>query len=273
MEIDINVDLIIGFLTQVAIAVIILVVGHWLAGTVAGFIRKRGEKSEKFDQTLANFFASLAKYAILTVAVIIALQTAGIEATSLVAVLGAATLAVGLALQGALGNLAAGVMIIFFRPYKIGQFVEIAGSSGTVQDISLFTTELATVDNVQIIVPNGEAWSGTITNYSHHATRRVDITFGISYDDDIQKAVDTILEVVRGEERFISDPAEPWVRVVNLGDSSVDLQLRAWVNAPDYWEAKFLTTRAVKEAFDTRGIEIPYPHSVEIQKSASNTAG
>ncbi len=268
MELE-NPEVIISFLVKVAAALVILVIGNWVAGIVSKAIRKRGQNNPRVDQTLANFFASLAKYAIITIAVITALSTAGVQATSLVAVVGALTLAIGFALQGALSNVAAGVLIIFFRPYKLGDYVEIAGVAGTVKDISLFTTELATPDNVQIIVPNGEAWSGVITNYSAHPTRRVDITFGISYDDDIQKATDIILEVVRGDMRYINDPAEPWVRVINLGESSVDLQLRAWVHAPDYWETKFQTTRAVKEAFDARGIEIPYPHSVEIQKNVA----
>ncbi len=181
--------------------------------------------------------------------------------------MGAATLAIGMALQGTLSDLAAGFMLILFRPYKLGQFVDIAGTSGTVKDINLFVTELATPDNVQIIVPNGQAWGAVITNFSHHATRRVDLVFGIDYGDDIEKAKAIILRLADADERVMSDPA-PWVRVTNLGDSSVDLTTRIWVAAEDFWEVKFGLTQAVKEAFDNEGISIPYPHTVEIKRDA-----
>jgi len=191
----------------------------------------------------------------------------GIEATSIVAVLGAASLAIGLALQGTLSDLAAGVMLVVFRPYKLGQFVDIGGTSGTVRDLNLFTTELVTPDNVQIIVPNGQAWGAIITNYSAHDTRRVDLVFGIDYDDDAGKAMEIIERTASADSRVLADPA-PWVRVTNLGDSSVDLTARIWCRAEDYWELKFELTRRVKEAFDAGGISIPYPHSVEIHKEA-----
>ena len=261
-------DTLIGWVLNLGAAAAILVFGLWAAGRVKAFIRKRVENNARIDKTLGGFFASIAYYVVIAFVVIAVLNRFGVQTTSLVAMLGAATLAIGLALQGTLGNVAAGVMIILFRPYKSGDYVEVGGYAGTVKDINIFTTELATPDNVQIILPNGICWGEAIKNYSAHATRRCDITFGISYEDDIAKAIDVILAVVKSDDRFLSDPAEPWVRVVNLGDSSVDLQLRAWVNAADYWEAKFATTRAVKEAFDAAGIEIPYPHRVEIQKKA-----
>lgn len=267
-----NLDSLAGILDNAVMAAIFLVVGFWAAGFVSKQIRSFASRNERIDDTLAGFFASLARYAILTFVVIAVLQRFGFPATSLVAVLGAATLAIGFALQGALGNFAAGVMVAFFRPYKLGDFVTIAGHSGSVRDITLFSTELATVDNVQIIVPNGEAWSGAIVNFSAHDKRRVDLTFGIGYGDDIQKATDVILAVVGADQRFVSEPAAPWVRVVNLADSSVELQLRAWVASSDYWEARFQTVRAVKEAFDREGIEIPYPHQVEIEKTVGAAA-
>lgn len=254
---------------KLLIAAGILAVGYWLAGFIARFIRNQTDKSERIDTTLGNFFASIAQYGVLVLAVLTAAQQAGVDVIAFVGILSALALAIGLALQGTLGNIAAGVMIILFRPYKVGQFIDVAGQAGTVKNIDIFTTELATVDNVQIVIPNGECWGGVIMNYSAHPTRRCDLTFGISYDDTIQAAVDAILEVVRADGRFLSTPAEPWVRVVNLGDSSVDLQLRAWVNAADYWEARFAVIRGVKEAFDAKGIEIPYPHAVEIQKNAA----
>ncbi len=266
---EISPDVVAGWIIKIAVAAIILAVGLFIAGWVAGVIRKGVEKNAKVDDTLGAFFASLARYAIIAMAVVTALQSAGVPATSFAAVLGATALAIGLALQGTLGNIAAGVMIILFRPYKIGQFVEVAGKSGTVKNITIFVTELATVDNVQITIPNGQAWGDLITNYSANDTRRVDITFGISYDDDISQAIDVICGVVKADARFLDAPAEPWVRVVNLGDSSVDLQLRAWAKASDYWEAKFATIRSVKEGFDKAGIEIPYPHQVNVRKEAA----
>lgn len=247
-------------------ALIVLVVGWIVAGVVSGWARARVLANPNVDDTIGSFVASILKWLILLVVLIAVLGLFGIEATSLVAVLGAATLAVGLALQGTLADLAAGFMLILFRPYKLGQFVDIGGTAGTVKDINLFVTELATPDNVQIIVPNGQAWGSTITNYSTHETRRVDLTFGIDYGDDADKAMDIIVQIASADERAHSDPT-PWVRVVNLGDSSVDLGVRVWCNAADYWELKFHLTKAVKEAFDRDGISIPYPHRVEIQKS------
>ena len=253
-------------LSNVALAALFLIAGFWIAGVLADLVRRRALENPRFDDTLGNFFASIVRYLVITFVIIAVLQLFGFEATSLVAVLGAATFAIGLALQGTLGNVASGVMLILFRPYKLGDYVEVAGHAGSVKDINIFTTELATVDNVKIVIPNGECWSGSVVNYSGHETRRVDITFGISYDDDIDKATNVILDTARSDPRFISTPAEPWVRVVNLGDSSVDLQLRAWVNAADYWETKFAMLKNVKLAFDAAGIEIPYPHAVEIEK-------
>lgn len=248
-------------------AIVVLIVGWFLAGLLSSMVRKRVNASPRIDDTLGNFAASIIKWLILLVTIIAVLQLFGIQATSLVAVLGAATLAIGLALQGTLSDLAAGVMLILFRPYKLGQYVDIGGTAGTVKDINLFMTELVTPDNVQIVLPNGKAWGSIITNYSTHPTRRVDFTFGIDYSDDIDKAIGIITELATADERVHKDP-EPWVRVTNLGDSSVDLGVRLWCAAGDYWELKFAMTKKVKEAFDAKGISIPYPHSVEIQKKA-----
>jgi small conductance mechanosensitive channel len=248
-------------------ALVVIVVGWMAAGILSGFVRRRVNAHPKIDKTLGNFVASVVKWVILLIVLVAVLGLFGIQATSLVAMLGAATLAIGLALQGTLSDLAAGFMLILFRPYKIGQFVDIGGTSGTVVDLNLFVTELATPDNVQIIVPNGQAWGAIIQNYSHHETRRVDLTFGIDYGDDAGKAMQIILDQANTDNRVLKDP-EPWVRVTNLGDSSVDLTARLWCNAADYWDLKFHMTRAVKEAFDAQGISIPYPHSVEIKKEA-----
>ena len=248
-------------------ALALLIIGWLVAGWVSAMLRRRVQAYERIDTTIGNFVASIVKWAILLIVLIAVLGLFGIQATSLVAILGAATLAFGLALQGTLSDLAAGFMIILFRPYKVGQFVNIGGTAGTVAEVNLFVTELVTPDNVQIIVPNGQAWGKIISNYSHHPTRRCDLGFGIDYGDDADKAMQIILDLAKADQRVLDDPA-PWVRVTNLGESSVDLSVRLWCQASDYWELKFHMTKAVKEAFDEQGISIPYPHSVEIRKTA-----
>lgn len=257
----------IPFLWDVAKAAVFLVVGFWAAALVRRIIRKRAISSKRIDHTLGVFVSNIAYYLILVFVIIAVLQLFGFEATSLVAVLGATTLAIGLALQGTLSHVAAGVMLVLFRPYKLYEYVSIGGESGTVEEINLFFTQLVTPQNVEVIVPNGDAWGSTIINYSRKATRRLDITFGIDYGDDIDKAMGIILDVVKADERCLADP-EPWVRVTTLNDSSVDLQLRVWCNASDYWEFNFAMLKKVKEAFDAGGITIPYPHQVELQKPA-----
>lgn len=247
-------------------ALVVLIIGWIIAGIISGIIRRKVNANPRIDDTLGNFVAAIVKWVILLMVLVAVLGIFGIEATSLVAVLGAATLAIGLALQGTLSDLAAGFMLILFRPYKLGQYVDIGGTSGTVKDLNLFITELVTPDNVQVIVPNGQAWGAIITNFSHHPTRRVDMTFGIDYGDDADKAMEIILDLARADSRVHDDP-EPWVRVTNLGDSSVDLTARVWCDAADYWDIKFEMTKDVKEAFDKNGISIPYPHAVEIKKA------
>jgi len=247
-------------------ALLVLVLGWIATGLISTAVRNRINKTPQIDETLGNFVASLVRWVLLAVVLVAVLGIFGIEATSLVAMLGAATLAIGLALQGTLSEIAAGFMLILFRPYKLGQFVDIGGTSGTVKDLNLFVTELVTPDNVQIIVPNGQAWGTIITNYSAHDTRRLDITYGIDYGDDIEKAKAIILALAEADGRVLSSP-EPWARVTNLGDSSVDISTRLWCTAGDYWELKWAMIQGVKEAFDAEGISIPYPHSVEIQKA------
>ncbi len=246
-------------------ALIVLIVGWTVASSVSGIVRRRLNAVPQMDPTLGNFMASLAKWVILLMVLVAVLGMFGVQATSLVAVLGAATLAIGLALQGTLSDLAAGFMLILFRPYKLGQYVDIGGTTGTVKDLNLFVTELVTPDNVQIIMPNGQAWGSVITNFSAHDTRRCDLVFGIDYGDSADDAMKIILDLASAEPRIHDHPA-PWTRVTNLGDSSVDITARLWCDAPDYWELRFDMTKAVKEAFDDKGISIPYPHTVEIHK-------
>lgn len=188
----------------------------------------------------------------------------GIEASSLVAMLGAATLAIGLALQGTLGNVAAGVMLMLFRPYKIGDYVAVAGEEGVVHDVNIFTTVLTSLDNIKIIIANGEAWGSTIQNFTSMGVRRVDVDYGIHYDDDIDKAIKIMKDVSAAHPSVLSKPDGPWAKVVKLNDSSVDIQNRVWCSADDYWDVMFDLNKSIKEAFDKNGITIPYPHQVEI---------
>lgn len=261
--------LIISFGLKVLGALFVLVIGLRIAGWLAGLVRREAMKREGIDDTLGSFFASLVRWAITAAVLIAVLQVFGVQATSFVAVLGALTLAIGLSMQGALGNIASGVMIMLFRPYKLGDYIEAAGVGGTVKDINLFQTVLATPDNVKVLVPNSQAIDGVIRNYTGYDTRRADVTFGIDYDDDMDKAIAIIRQVIDADARIFKDP-EPFVKVVNLGDSSVDIATRSWVKAEDVWDVKFHLTKAVKEAFDREGISIPYPHQVEIQKQAAN---
>ncbi len=239
-------------------ALIILIIGFWIAGRVRNVIRKTFAKYEKLDVTLGSFFASLARYTIIAITIIAVLNKFGVETTSLLALLGAAGLAIGLALQGTLSNLAAGVMLMVFRPFKVGDFVEVAGQAGTVKEINLFVTEMATGDNVQKLLPNSSIWGSTITNFSANDTRRVDFVFGIGYGSSIDVAMETILKLIQADDRVHKDP-EPFMAVSNLGDSSVDITVRVWCDKGDYWPIKFALTKAVKEAFDKEGVDIPYP--------------
>ncbi len=261
-------DEVLGFGAKAVGALVVLIIGLRVAGWLGGLVRKISLKQENIDDTLGNFFGSMVRWAVTAAVFIAVLQVFGVPATSFVAVLGALTLAIGLSLQGALGNIASGVMIMIFRPYKLGDYVEAAGAAGTVKDINLFQTVLATPDNIQVMVPNSQAIDGVIKNYSGYSTRRVDVTFGIDYGDDIDKAIGIIKSIVDADSRIHRDP-EPFAKVVNLGDSSVDIATRSWVNASDYWDVKFDLTKQIKEAFDQQGISIPYPHQVEIVKEVA----
>jgi len=238
---------------------LILIIGFWLSNRVRSFVWHLGLKYESLDDTLFKFLASLARYAIITLTLVLVLTRLGVETTSLIAVIGAAGLAIGLALQGTLSNLAAGVMLMGFRPFRIGEFIEVAGQSGTVAGVNLFTTELTTPDNVQIIIPNAAVWGSSIVNYSAHDTRRCDMTFGVGYGVNLADAEKIIRDQISADARALSEPAAPLVVVGNLGDSSVDFTVRVWCKASDYWGMKFDLTRGIKEAFDNNGIDIPFP--------------
>ena len=260
--------IIVGYALRALGALFVLLIGLRVAGSLAGVARNQINKRESIDRTLGNFFASLVQWALTAAVFITVLGVFGVDATSFVAVLGALTLAIGLSMQGALGNIASGVMIMLFRPYKLGDYIEAAGVAGTVKDINLFQTVLATTDNVKIIVPNSEGISGVIKNFSGYELRRCDVTFGIDYDDNMDEAISIIRSIIEKDGRILSEPAPPFVKVTNLGDSSVDIATRSWVKAADYWDVKFDLTKTVKAAFDEHGVSIPYPHTTLVRKSA-----
>lgn len=253
---------------KVLVGLVILVVGMKLARFFSNRLVSTLTKQGSIDEMLVHFFGSLLRYTIIAVTVVTVLNQIGIQTASLLAVLASAGLAIGLALQGTLANVSAGVMLVFFRPFSVGQYVEVAGKAGTVKKVSLFTTELATPDNVQIILPNSEVWSSSIVNYSHHETRRVDFVLGISYDDNIDKAFSVIDSVIKEEKRINGEPA-PQVVVSELADSSVNITVRVWVAAGDYWGVKFDLTKRFKEEMDANGLSIPFPQQdVHLIKSA-----
>lgn len=257
--------------SNVSLAALILVVGLYTAGFISRRVRAWAVAHPRIDNTLAVFFSSIVRYVIIAVVVIAVLTRFGVETTSLVAALGAMTLAVGLALQGTLSNVAAGVMIVFFRPYRIGDFVDIAGTKGTVRDINLFLTELSTPDNKQIIVPNGGSWGNVITNFSKHETRRVDFTFSVDYDTDLELAREVIRQILEADARVHKEPAV-LVEISGFADSSINFFAAAWVNTPDFWSVFWGTNRRIKLAFDAAGISIPFPHQVMVEKGTTAPA-
>lgn len=258
-----------AFIVNASQALLFLAVGWFVAGRAARFARGRIASARHIDRTLGLFLANTVRYVLLIAVVIGALQTFGFQVTSLVAILGAATLAIGLALQGTLSHLAAGIMIIVFRPYRVGDFIQVAETMGTVLDINMFLTELDAIDGARIYLPNGEAWGRTLTNHSINPRRRCDIVFQVDYSADFETAISIIRQAVAEDSRFIEDPAPPWVDVVSLNEFSVDIELRAWCRAEDVWDARFATLKRVKQAFDASGISIPYPHRTIVAKAAA----
>jgi len=249
-------------------AIAVLILGRILAGSLRNTMGRLMERAET-DPTLAKFLRSLVYYLVLIVAGVAALSMIGIQMASVLTILATAGLAVGLALQGTLSNVAAGVMLLIFRPFKVGDLIDAGGGpTGKVESIGLFSTAMNTPDNVHIVVPNSSIYGGTIHNYSHHPNRRVDLVMGISYDDDIDLAIRTIQQVLNEEPRVLKDPAFQ-VAVSELADSSVNLVVRPWCAGDDYWGVRFDVTRAMKERLEAAGCSIPYPqqdvymHNVE----------
>jgi len=250
-------DYFLQLVVNVVSAGIIVVLAFWASGLVRDWVDGLSKKHERVDPTLFGFLASLARYAILVFAAIFILGRFGIQTTSLVALIGAAGLAVGLALQGTLQNLAAGVMLILFRPFRRGDFVDVAGQMGTVRQISLFFTELSRADNVQVILPNGDIWARPITNFSANDTRRCDLTIGVGYSADLKRAEAAIRKAIAADDRILDDP-EPFVKVAELNASSVDFAVRVWCASGDWWALTCDLICAIKEALDKAGVEIPF---------------
>ena len=238
-------------------ALLIFIIGKWAVKKITSLTKKLMQKAE-LDQTLVEFAESVIYFVLLLMVALASLNALGINTTSFLAVFGAASLAIGLALQGSLANVGAAVLIIIFRPFKVGDFVEAGGATGTVEDVNLFSTIIAPLDNRTVIVPNAAIIGGNITNYSKKEQRRVDHVFGIGYGDDLKLAKETLMEIMEADERVLADP-EPFVAVSELGDSSVNFVFRAWVDTADYWDVYFDMLEKVKLTFDEKGISIPYP--------------
>ena len=245
------------FVMNAVIALVIFVVGRIVAKIISNGIRKLMHTRE-VDQILESFVGNLSYWLLMTFVIIATIGQLGIQTTSLIAIMGAAGLAVGLALQGSLANFAAGVLIVMFRPYRVGDFVEAAGIAGVVEQVQILTTVLKTGDNKQIVVPNGQIMGSIITNYSANETRRVDMVVGVSYADDIDKVRATIKDIIESDDRILKDP-ECQIAVSELADSSVNFNVRPWVKTADYWGVKLDFTEAVKKRFDKEGISFPFP--------------
>ena len=241
-------------------AILILIIGRIIAGQVRKAFVRLGE-ARHWDPSLTGFMSSLAYFFAMAFVIVAVLGSFGVQTASIVAVLGAASFAVGLALQGSLANFAAGVMILLFRPFKVGDYVEVAGVAGSIKQIGIFSTVMATPDNVKIEVPNGKIYGDIIKNYAGYDTRRMDLVIGIGYGDDMARAIAVITEVVEAEDRILPEP-EPQIAVAELGDSSVNLVVRPWVKGADYWACRFDLIQAIKAALDANGIEIPFPQRV-----------
>lgn len=260
-----NHEFMLGLLLQLFAAIVIFYIGRMVARGISGLL-ERGLLSRNIDKTVVSFLSSIV-YALLMIAtVLMALSQIGVQTTSFIAILGAAGLAVGLALQGSLANFASGVLIILFRPFKSGDFIDAGGITGTVDKIEIFQTTMKTPDNKRVIVPNAKITGGHITNFSAESTRRVDLVIGISYDSDLLKAKNILKDIINNDERVLPEPA-PNIQVSELADSSVNIIVRPWVKTEDYWGVYWDTLERVKLAFDAQDIGIPFPQmDVHIKK-------
>ncbi|MBU3014191.1 mechanosensitive ion channel [Poseidonibacter lekithochrous] len=251
-------EMLMPYLINLGIAIAIFIIGKWLARRITNIVVSILKRIKGIDVTLVKFIENIIYYILMMVVILTALSKLGVETTSFFAILGAAGLAIGLALKDSLGNFASGVMLILFKPFRVGDFVTVAGVSGTVNEISIFSSILTTGDNQRMIVPNGAIIAGTIVNVNANPTRRVDLVVGIGYDDDIKKAKDVLTNILESNDKILQEKGLT-VAVSELADSSVNFVVRAWVNTPDYWAVKFALTEQVKLRFDQEGISIPYP--------------
>ena len=252
------VEIIASYAFSLLMALLIFIIGKWAVNKIVKLFGKVLRKVKGMDETLIKFLENIVYYALMIVVLLTALGKLGVETTSFLAILGAAGLAIGLALKDSLGNFASGVMIILFKPFKVGDVVTAAGVTGTVNEVGIFNSVFITGDNQKIIVPNGAITSGSIINVNANPTRRVDLVVGIGYEDDIKKAKEVLNTIVTSHEKVLLDKGVT-VAVSELADSSVNFVVRAWVNTPDYWEVKFALTENIKLTFDKEGISIPYP--------------
>jgi small conductance mechanosensitive channel len=252
------VDLAVQYGLDVVGALVILIGGWAVAGWARRKLLRFLDRTPRVDQTLRPVIASVVRYAILVFVLIAVLAQFGVQTTSIIALLAASGLAIGLALQGTLQNIAAGIMLLFLRPFRVGDYIDAEGLAGTIEEIGLFTTQMRTYDGIYVEVPNGQIWNRAIHNYSRVEARRLDLVVGIGYDDDIDKALAAMMDLLVKDERVNDDP-EPQVMVKELGDSSVNLNMRCWVDSGDYWNLQFDLTKAVKQRFDAEGISIPFP--------------
>ncbi|WP_298894150.1 mechanosensitive ion channel domain-containing protein [uncultured Psychroserpens sp.] len=262
--IDKGYELIVDFGPKVLAAIAIWIIGSIIIKSILKGIRKVMEK-RAYDESLKKFLLNLLSWTLKIILIVVVLGTVGIETTSFAAILAAAGLAIGLALQGSLANFAGGVLIMIFKPIKIGDLIEAQGELGVVKEIEIFTTKLLSPTNKEIIIPNGALSNGNIVNYSSEGKLRIDLTFGVGYDSDIKQTKEILMSVLTSNPKVLKDPA-PSVNVSELADSSVNFAVRPWSTVADYWDVYFETHENVKIALDAAGIEIPYPHAVEIQK-------
>ncbi len=247
------------FFLNIVYALVILLVAHFGARALHHHIVSYSRKSAHLDETLFRFFGTIVRYLVMAFAIIFVLNRFGIQTASLIAMLGAAGLAVGLAVQGTLSNLAAGIMLILFRPFRTGNYVQVSSQAGTVLDVSLFYTELKTYDGLQVLVPNKDVWAASITNYSNVQNRLIDMTIGVSYGCDLRRASAILAQVAGSDPRVLTDPA-PFIKVKELGESSVDFVFRVWTKGSDWWVTKCEITEQIKLSLDEAGIEIPFPN-------------
>ncbi|APX15758.1 mechanosensitive ion channel protein MscS [Phaeobacter inhibens] len=252
---------------SVLAAIVILLAGFIVASWVKRRIVQIGDSHASLDVTLFHFLGNLARYVILAFAVLFVLNTFGVQTTSIIAAIGAAGLAIGLAMQGALSNVAAGIMLILFRPFKLGDFIEVDGEMGTVKEITLNNTVIASLSNLKVIIPNSEVWGNTITNYSEFDTRRAEWNFGVGYGANLATAEQVIRDTIMSDSRSHAEP-EPFIQVNNLNSSSVDFLVRVWVDAAEYFQYQADMKRRVKEALDAAGIDIPFPTRTLVQASS-----